>query len=209
MMLKCRGLVALVMLGTAAAPLAAQTPPPQNTWSHGTTIEAMAGIATASSRSGVLLGGGVGWEVTPWFGFEGNLGWLDRPRGAEAFSADLTAQVGLLPASTLVPYVKAGIGFYRASFDSAFDDMPEFYRRRLGPGGFGPRVTRTFTDPSFVIGGGLRAFVVRQWSVEPEIAATIVRRASRSHVVTAFALHFAYHFEDHPITPSQRQEASR
>ena len=68
---------------------------------------------------------------------------------------------------------------------------------------------RAFTDPSFVVGGGVRYFATRQWSIEPEITAIIVTHRSRSHVVTAVALGLGYHFEDHPITPSRSQEVLR
>jgi hypothetical protein len=32
----------------------------------------------------------------------------------------------------------------------------------------------------------------------------VVLRNSRSYFVTAFAIHVAYHFEDHPVTPKVR-----
>lgn len=196
--------LALVLVVGAASTAVAQTAPPENVWSRGTTFGLFAGVGTASSRSGVLVGGALGWEITPRFGLEGTFGWLDRSGRGEAFAADLTAQVAITKPGVVAPYVKGGFGLYRASFDSPFSELPDFYRRRLGPNSPALRVNHTFTDPSFVVGGGARVFATRQWSIEPEVAATIVRRASRSHVVTAVSVSVAYHFEEHPITPATR-----
>jgi hypothetical protein len=158
-----------------------------------------AGVAAASSRAGALVGGAAGWEITPRFGLEGRMAWFDRPGRAEAFTAALTARANLMSARTAVPFVKGGVGLYRASFEAADGNMPDFYRRRLGPD-FG--LSRTFTDPSFVVGGGVSVFTSRHWAVRPEIEATVVRRQSRSYVVTALTMGVAYHFEEHPITPA-------
>jgi hypothetical protein len=178
--------------------VAAQTTPPGNTWSHGTTADVFAGAAAASSRGGALAGGAAGWEVTPRFGLEGRMAWFGRPGRAEAFAAALTARASLMSARTAMPFVKGGVGLYRASFEAADGNMPDFYRRRLGPG-FG--MSRTFTDPSLVVGGGVNVFASRHWAVRPEIEATVVRRQSRSYVVTAVTMGVAYHFEEHPVAP--------
>jgi hypothetical protein len=81
--------------------------------------------------------------------------------------------------------------------------MPEFYRRRVGPG-FG--TTHTFTDPSFVVGGGVNVFTSRHWAIRPEVEAIVVRRQSRSYVVTAVTVGVAYHFEEHPVTPPRERK---
>jgi hypothetical protein len=89
-----------------------------------------------------------------------------------------------------------------ASFDAARDDVPDFYRRRLPPDTFGVR--HTFTDPSFIAGGGVNLFVSRHLAIRPEVQAMVVRRDSNQLVVTAATAHVVYHFEEHPVTPSRR-----
>lgn len=191
--------LATLLVFVTSATVAAQTMPPGNTWSHGTTVDVFAGVATASSRGGALAGGAAGWEITPRFGLEGRMTWFDRPGRAEAFAAALTARASLVSMRTAVPFVKGGVGLYRASFETANGNMPDFYRRRLGAG-FG--MTHTFTDPSFVVGGGVDVFTSQHWAIRAEIEASVVRRQSRSYVVTAVTMGVAYHFEEHPVTPA-------
>jgi hypothetical protein len=108
-------------------------------------------------------------------------------------------RVGLARLRPAVPYVHAGVGFYRATFDRARSPIPHFYGRRMRSGAaFG---TDTFTDPSLVAGGGVNVFVSRNVAIRPDVEAMIVLRNSRSHVVTAVTVQLAYHFEDHPVTP--------
>ncbi len=106
-------LLVLSLRGVAFAQIA----PPPNEWSHGTTLNVFAGAASASSETGPLLGGAVGWEVIRWFALEGSGARLDRPNGADAFAAELKAIVGLPGAHAIVPFVEGGVGLYRASFD--------------------------------------------------------------------------------------------
>ena len=88
------------------------------------------------------------------------------------------------------------------SFDSSRGALPGFYQGRM-PGN-GANVTHmTFTDPSFIVGGGVHLFVTRHVAIRPDVEAKFVRRDSQNYVVTAFSVHLAYHFEDHPITPSR------
>ncbi len=68
----------------------------------------------------------------------------------------------------------------------------------------GPGATSTFTDPSFILGGGMNIFVTRHIAIRPDVEAMIVRRDSHNYVVTAVVVHIAYHFENHPITPTRR-----
>jgi hypothetical protein len=131
------------------------------------------------------------------------MAWFDRGSTADAFSAALTAHVNLLTPRSVVPFVAGGVGLYRASFDAVDDSMPDFYRRRLDSDS---GTTRTFTDPSFVVGGGVNVFTSRHWSIRPSVDATIVFRDSESYVVTVAAVGVAYHFEDHPITPARRTQ---
>jgi hypothetical protein len=202
--IRCEACVlALVLVSGSAGAARAQVTPPENPWSRGTTIGLFGGVASAASRSGALAGGGVGWEVTPRFGLDGTATWIDRPREAEAFAATLSAHVAILDPGSVVPFVRGGIGLYRMSFATPRDEVPEFYRRRLGPGNTMRDVGRSFTDPSFVFGAGVNFYATRQIAIAPEVGATIVRGGGRSHVVTSVALGVAYHIEDHPITPTR------
>lgn len=55
-----------------------------------------------------------------------------------------------------------------------------------------------------IVGGGVDVFTTRHLAIRPEIDAIVVRRQSRSYVVTAVTMHVAYHFEEHPATPAAR-----
>jgi hypothetical protein len=179
----------------------AQIAPPPNPWTHGTTLNVFAGAASASSETGPLAGGALGWQITPWVSVEGSGTWFNRRTGADAFAADLKALVNIIAARPVAPFVEGGIGMYRASFDSSRGLLPDFYRART-TGDMGNIGGITFTDPSFVVGGGVNMFVARHVAIRPDIEATIVRRNSQSYVVTSLSVHLAYHFEDFPMTPS-------
>ena len=127
--------------------------------------------------------------------------WLDRGTGAEAFAAALKFQAGVRSHHTIGPFAEAGVGLYHASFDTTATNIPDFYLQRMPS----PRsTTSTFTDPSFIVGGGVNVFASRHISISPVVELMIVRRDSESHYVTAIAAQFAYHFEDHPVTPARR-----
>jgi hypothetical protein len=95
-----------------------------------------------------------------------------------------------------VPFVTAGVGLYRASFDAAAGSIPDFYRRRMAMRMDGPGIMSTFTDPSVVLGGGMNLFVTRHVAIRPDVETMIVMRNSASHMVTAIVVHMAYHFEN-------------
>jgi Outer membrane protein beta-barrel domain len=187
---------ALLLLPCAAA---AQPPAPTSAWAHGTTVNAFAGGAAESSRTRALLGGSFGWEITPGIGIEASGSWLDRGTDADAFLADLTGQVALTPPTRIVPFVEGGIGFYRATFGQAATDIPAFYRRRLMGQGFMAASKHTFTDPAFVFGGGVNIYLNRHVAIRPTVNAIVVHRDAANHTLAEFAVHLAYHFEQHPL----------
>jgi hypothetical protein len=192
-------LFVLCVSGTASA----QTAPAGNPWSHGTTLNVFSGVSSASSERGVVAGAAVGWGVNRWMAVEGIGSWLDRGTGAEAFAADLKAIVSPVSVRGFMPFAQAGIGMYRAAFQLSRAELPDFYRSRvtaIGPGAD----SITFTDPSFIVGGGANLFVTPHVAIRPDIQATIVRRDSRSYVVTTAAVHLAYHFETHQVTQGHR-----
>lgn len=190
----------LMLLATGAA---AQTSSADNPWSAGTTLGLFAGGAVSESDGGVALGGTIGWEVLPWFAVEGRAGWDTGMGDIDAFSGSLAARLGMARPRPVVPFVKLGVGLYRASFDTP-TRVPSFYRRRMG-NRFHTGSRHTFTDPTIVAGGGINIFTSRHLAIRPEIDATFVMGDSRVRTVTSFSVHFAYHFEDHPVTPARRR----
>ena len=180
----------------------AQVAPSVSAWPRGTTVNVFAGAARVSSETVPLAGGAVGWELTRWAGIEGSGSWLDQRGGANAFAADLKALVNLVAGHPVVPFVEGGIGLYRASFDPSRGMLPGFYHGRMAGNALGLKRV-TFTDPSFIVGGGVNLFVTRHVSIRPDAEAKFVRRDARGQVVIAVNVRLAYHFEDHPITPSR------
>ena len=67
----------------------------------------------------------------------------------------------------------------------------------------------TFTDPTVVCGGGVSLFLNQHWTVRPDVHEIVVIREARSHLVTTFAIHVAYHVEDHPIALTDVHRGSR
>ena len=192
-----------VMCGLAAA-AAAQPAPQQHEWSHGTTINGFAGVAADPSRNGAVLGGAVGWELIPRLAIEGTGAWFDRGASVDAFAGALKAQFTLVPAHRAMPFLQAGIGLYRASFDRNVSPMPDFYRRRLSDTMPSHGSATVFTDPTLVFGGGANVFLTRHIAIRPDVEAMRVMRGGHHYTMTSVAVHLAYHFEDHPVTPARR-----
>jgi hypothetical protein len=140
----------------------------------------------------------VGWEITPSIGVEGSGSWNDRSGRSDALNAALKLQVGLMAPRRAVPFVTGGVGLYRASYNGAAASIPDFYRRRMPMGREHPGMMNTFTDPAVILGGGLNVFMTRRVAIRPDVETMIVVRNSASHLVTAIAVHLAYHFENPP-----------
>lgn len=194
--------VFVVATSTSASAQTVVPSPSGNIWSHGTTLNVFGGAASTPGDTAAAAGGALGWELTPRFALEGGGTWLDWGERAHAFTAAMTAHVSLLTPHPFVPFLSAGIGVYHASFDRFDAAMPRFYHRRMTGLTYAPGQMATFTDPSIVGGGGLNVHVSRHWALRPEVLATVVLRDGRSFVVTAGVVRLAYHFEDHPVTPS-------
>ena len=194
------GAMVLVMTATVAA----QTPRSPVMFTHGSTVNLFAGAATAApSRTAAIGGGAVGWELTPRFAIEGSGEWMEWGSGSHGFGTAITAQQGLAGGHDLMPFVMGGVGLYHAEFDRPGRAMPGFYSRRMtDPSRF--ETTAAFTDPTVVFGGGVNAFLNRHWAIRPDVREMVVLRDSRSYFVTTVAVHVAYHFEDHPVTPTVR-----
>ena len=195
-----RILVVLIACWGTAGVAAAQTSS-SNPWGYGTTLSGSVGVGVDAEHTGSALGAAIGWELTPNTAIEGSGSWLDRGAGADAFAAALKFRASMFGRDRAAPFVTAGVGMYRASFSRDAREIPSFHRRRMGP-----RLTgrQTFTDPALVFGGGVNVFVTRHVAVRPDVEAMVVMRDSRRHVVAIAAFHIAFHFEDHPVTPSRR-----
>jgi hypothetical protein len=197
-------LAPLLVVVTSVA--AAAQPAPKVPYSGGntcTTLNGFGGAAWADSDPGGMFGGALGWEFTPWFGVEASAAWLDRPDHEGGFSASFDGHLKLPVSRTAVPFLKGGFGLYRASFEGNTEKMPMFYRHRLHATDTGVEQSQAFTDPAFAVGGGISLFLSRHLSLRPDVTAILAVRDSDTRVITTFTLHLAYHFEDHPITPSR------
>jgi hypothetical protein len=170
-------------------------------WTHGTTLNVFAGAATDSSSTGPVGGAAIGWEFTPRIAIEGSGYWFDRAANADAFAAAVKVQGGLIASRVAMPFVEAGVGLYRASFEPTATAVPDFYRRRISTGPQGPGTTHTFTDPAFVFGGGVNVFLSRHLAIRPHVEAMAVRRDRHDYLVTSAAVRVAYYFESRPVTP--------
>ena len=169
-----------------------------------TSLNVVGGISTAESNVGGLVGGAAAWQATPWFGVEAAASWLNRPGTETGFSAAINGHVNLLSRPTFVPFLRGGVGLYHASLAANDSAAPPFYRERLETSASEPGMKRSFTDPALVAGGGVEIFVSRRVSLRPQGEAMFVIYKGDSRVMPAFTLHLAYHFEEHPITPSRK-----
>jgi hypothetical protein len=195
-----RALVAVAALTLLAwtTPAAAQAP--EHDWSEGTSVSTFGGLSVDGSASGGLFGGGAGWTITPLFGIEGRVGWSYGVSDTDAFQASLTARFSPRKPRTTVPFCRAGVGLYRASFDTQAD-IPEFYRRRLTEGDLAVTHRTSMIDPSILAGAGLDVWVSRHVVLRPEVELTTVLSDGRGYVVANMTFHVIYNFESRPVTP--------
>ena len=168
---------------------------PANHWDHGTTLDVLAGAASASGDWRGAFGGALGWEINHRVEIEGTGTWLVANKAADTFAAELKVVGSLTRPRTVVPLLGAGIGLYHASFDTTRDTLPAFYQRRVVSSGVG--TIANFTDPSFVLSGGADIFTGRHISVRPDVSVRLVRRSSNTYAVTLATVYLTYHFEEH------------
>jgi len=201
-----RLLLVPVLLTLGPAPALAQASDGGNVWARGTEIGVVLAGAADATTTGPAIGGTAGWEVTRLLGIEGRGLWFGRGTGADGFGADLSALVNVVPRQRITPFVTAGFGLYRASFDSPAAPMSDFYRRRFGAmAGTGPIAGHhSFTDPAVRLGGGIDLLARRSLALRPEASVLLVRRSGRHGTIVTFGMRIAYRFEDHPVTPDSR-----
>jgi hypothetical protein len=201
-----RTIVRAVPIALALCSFALQAsaqPASPSEWSRGTAISGFAGVGADGSHTGGLFGGTLGWDLNPRIAIQGSGGWAEYGDGTDAFSASLGARFHLLRSQRVNPFVNGGVGFYRASFGPGAS-APDFYSHRMRLDVPHRTLRSTFTDPSFVCGGGLNIAVNRRMRIRPEVNVDLVFRDSRTNTVPSFRMHFVYVFEDHPVTPSRR-----
>ena len=198
-MLALRALIAAtVVILIGGVPASAQTP--AHDWSEGTSVSLFGGVSVDGNAGGGLLGGGAGWTITPMFGLEGRVGWSQDVSETDAFAASLTARFSPRKPRTSVPFVRAGVGLYRATFDTQAD-IPEFYRRRLSAGDLAVNHRKSMIDPSLVAGAGLDVWVSRHLVLRPEFEVATVLSDGRGYLDTNVTFHVIYNFESRHVTP--------
>ena len=186
------------LVALAAAPASAQGPPASAPWTYGTTLNVFGGAAVDSAHTGAAGGAAFGWELTRRLSFEASATWLARGAGANGFAADFATLFNLTPPRRLVPFVKGGLGLYRASFDPTRSPMPGFYAEGVEAADVFERHA-VFTNPAVVTGGGINLWLGEHFSLRPELDLRIVTRVGGAHPIMVAAVRVAYHFEDHPL----------
>lgn len=181
-------------------------------WAQGveraTGLSVLVGVTDDSVATGSTVGGSVHVDLTPIIGVEGTGRWLDRGADASAFAADLVGLLGTRLSERMMPYVAAGVGVYRASFDVPTGSagppqtVPGFYARRFTatPIGRGSRNV-SFTDPSLILGTGVSFMPSRSWVLRPDVRMLFVRRDGDTHKVLVATVNVGFRFEHRPVTP--------
>jgi len=194
-------ITACAIAGAASlgAPASAQVMA-DNEWRQGTTLSGFIGGATSPSTGAApALGLTIGWDLTPRWGIDGRGLWIPSRHG-DAFAATIGGRLALQPARPFVPFVSAGAGFHRASFDRATSPAAGFYRGRMTmPEGRSHGYA--FTDFALALGGGADIFVSRHIALRPDVSVMMVTSQSDVRLVPVYGVHLSYHFESRPITP--------
>ena len=156
-----------VIAGTASA----QTH--NNPFRFGTTLSGFAGGTADSDSTAAAAGLGLGWEMTKRLAIEGATLWSVPGDNQNDFSVILGSKINLT-AKRSGPFVTAGAGMYRASFDSLAGPLPPFYSARLTPTErIG--VSGRFDDFVASVGGGTEFFFNSHWAVRPDVRVPIRR----------------------------------
>lgn len=173
-----------------------------NTWSRGTTLNIFAGASSEPQKGAFTAGGAIGWQLTPSMAIEGTGAWIDNQSSPTWFTAAMKFQARLAAAGGTNPYLEGGIGLCRSSFDAGDMNVPEFYRKRMVENPGASMLSQTFTDPTFAFGGGLNIVATRHIAIRPGVEFTTVFRNHDTFTMMAGVVRLAYHFENHPVTPT-------
>jgi hypothetical protein len=191
-------LFAVVVALGGAAPASAQTSVPSK---MGAALTTFVGGASATGGTDPMIGASIGWELSRYFTVEGTGLWIDS-RQMNVYAALAGGRVTLPLRSNLAPFVAAGVGVHSASVDPNGPGIPSFYTRRMTmPTGGGPGADQRFDDPVVSLGGGFDYFVSRHVAFRPDCRVLLVFDGGQTRPVTTFAVHVAYHFEEHSSRP--------
>ena len=182
-----------------AAPVSAQNDR-QPSVERGTELDALVAAGSTEIHTGPAVAAIAGWRLSGWARAEARAAWLARGSGADAFEADLGATFNVIRGPRLSPYVGAGFGLYRASFDSAAAPMSTFYAQRLTRS-VPASQQQVFTDPVFRASAGIDWRLTGRIALRPEASALFVRRDGRGETIGLIGLRVGFRFEDHPVTP--------
>jgi hypothetical protein len=191
----------LVTVGSWPSPALAQTSrehPP-----HATSLQGGGGVAVDSTIADPWISGATSWQTSHQLRISASLLWQNREGDNTGFGGDVGVEVTLVPERDRVrPFIRLGIGAYRATFHSSLDgapvEAPDFYARRMDQG------RTVFTDPSFVVGFGIDVPIARHLTMRPDARITWVVADGRAHPMAFVGLHLGYEIEHHPVTPSRR-----
>lgn len=122
-------LVAIALLGVAS-PAAAQSD-----LAPRTAVSFVGGAGSATSTTGVAIGGSALVDMTDYTALELQGTYIDRGAAASALNATASLLVNLTASrKPLVPYLAAGGGLYRASFDLADPRLLGTIGNQFSPG---------------------------------------------------------------------------
>lgn len=193
--------------------IASAQAPTVSEWHHGSALTLFGGIASPNDDARGAAGGSVAWEFTPRFALDAMGVWFPAGNHDDVVFGSVGVRYAFAGSRPAVPYVTAGVGVYRLSFESGppesfpgrMASMPDFYRRRMAmsPGGL-MNTRQAFDDFAMRVGGGAEIFAGRHVSIRPELQLILVASDRHTKLVPLFGVHVAYHFESHPITPSRR-----
>ena len=193
------GRILVVFIAMACMPggvAQAQTAPP-NYWARGTELAVFGGGATI----GPMVAASLGWEVTRWVAIEGRGSWFDRGDAANGFGADLSALVNVVAKRPVTPFLGAGFGLHRATFEGAAPAMTDFYRTRMRSRRFDG--STAFTDPAVRLTAGVDVIARRHWALRPDVSVLVVRAGGLGEMLVTAGISVGYRFEDRPITPTR------
>jgi len=170
-----------------------------NPFRFGTTLSGFGGLTGDSGGVAPATGLELGWEMTHLVTVEGTTIWSVPGTGQQDFGVTIGPRFNLAHNRRRVPFVAAGVGMYRASFDRLTGQVPSFYADRLQPA---DRVDthRTFDDFVLSVGGGAEFFIHDHWAVRPDVRLMTVFSGSDVRWITAFGGHLAYHFDRRHLT---------
>ena len=206
-----------------AGPILAQ-PYPSMAAGRTTAAYLQGGLSVGSSDTGAAIGAAITHDLSSRFGLEVAGGYLDRGPGIDAWTASASLLIYLRTADEdIVPYLAAGGGLYRSSFDfgdrrfggmwgdwmggqGAYASMyGPMYGSMYGWGGFMDYMSHpgygfgmgghmSSTDPVFPLGGGLRWNVSDRLSLRTDARALVVAADGGAFTVGLFTVGMGFRF---------------